>query len=125
MNLAQRSHRNAYIAQRRIRGADVIYTGDDDASIQIRVIPAETNPLITNSETNTQIRDTVRDYRILREDLEIDDELFWPKAGHTITEADESTYEVVRDMHGKPGVHWDDEQTKQVVRVHTQLIAGT
>lgn len=128
-NPAQRSRRQAYIAQRRIRGGDVIYTTTDDLSLQIRVIPARTVTRVEDSDARTQLRSFVRDFLILPEDLvdpdDEDETQIWPQAGDTITEADGAVYEVVRDLHGEPGWRWDDQQTKQVIRVHTQIIAGT
>ena len=125
-NPIQRAVRQKFISQRTIHGVDVVYS-DGTNEFSIDVIPARTGTQVLDSETNTQLRSFVRDFLILREDLEDDDEVqVWPEAGHTITDAsDGSVYQVVRDLHGEPGWRWDDQLTKQVMRVHTQIIAGT
>ena len=64
------------------------------------------------------------DFLILPEDLVLNDETVYPQAGDEITDGD-TTYEVPLEFNGEPAWRWDDQQTKQIFRVHTQLIAGT
>lgn len=124
LNSTQRSRRQAFISSRRLRGVDVIYTqGADD--VPLTAIPAQTNTTVEDSSTRQRLRSSVRDYLILPEDLvDADDVQIYPEPGDLITEGD-TVYEVPQELAGEPCWRWDDEQTKQVFRVHTQLYAGT
>jgi hypothetical protein len=101
----------------------VIFSRGDE-SAPIRVIPGRTPTTVeTAGDTKVSMRSFVRDYLVLPEDLVLNDEQVWPKAGDEFIE-DDAIYEIVRDLNGEPAWVWHD-QLKEVMRVHTQLAAGT
>lgn len=110
-------------AQRRIRGINVTYRVGE-SEIPIRVVPGNTRTTIEDGQSRVRLRSSVDDFLILLSDLEIDDEQFYPIAGHEIAMEDGSVYEVLQELAGEPAWRWSGTE-KVVVRVHTQLVLGT
>lgn len=102
----------------------MIYSRGGD-SVQLVVIAGRTPTTVEDSDTRVRLKSYVRDYLILPEDLTFDegDTTFFPKAGDEIVDGD-ATYEVVAIQSGEPAWVWHDQE-KEVIRVHTQLSAGT
>lgn len=102
----------------------MIYSRGGD-SVPLVVMAGRTRNTVENSDTRVQLKEEIRDYLILPEELTFDDgeTTFWPKAGDEIVDGD-ATYEVAAIQNGEPAWAWHDQE-KEVIRIHTQLVAGT
>lgn len=119
---AQKIVRHRYKSQRALRPTAGIYSRGVN-SVSLTVIAGRTPTELIDSEAGLQIRSMVRDILILPDELVINDVEIKPIPGDIWTEEDGTLYEVIR-LGSEPAWRWS-EQTKQILRVHTQQIAGT
>lgn len=120
--IAQRNRRMAWKSARRLRGFTGIYSRGDE-SVSLFVMPGKTNTELVDDDDRVSIRSMVRDIECLPDELTLNDVEIKPVPGDLFTEPDGAVYEVFR-LGGEPGWRWSDA-TKQIVRIHLQLVMGT